>query len=113
MTRPSHDSRIVERRDHDYPSRNLRGLQVALQLEQRNRPLGFIAVIAAGEDHRRTVAVSYRDDWQMERSPAGLVARMRHAQMSKLLSIGFDIDGNTDLALAHRRLLLTRAGRGW
>jgi hypothetical protein len=88
------------------PPRDLRGLQRAHQLQKGDRPFVLIAVIAAGEDDRRAVAVSNRDDGQVDSTPAGLVARMGHAQMAELLAFGLDIDGYADFGLACRHELL-------
>jgi hypothetical protein len=61
-------------------------------LHQRNRPLVFVAVIAAREDGGGAIAIANRDDRQMHRPPARIIARMRDAEMAEMLAVRIEID---------------------
>ena len=63
------------------------------QMLQRDRAFVLVAVVGAGQDRARAIAVSGVAERQHNRTPGGVVTRMRYLQKTVLQAIAFEVDG--------------------
>jgi hypothetical protein len=80
----------------------LAGIEVADQLGDDDRPLIFVAMIAAFEDHRRAAAVPDHRDRDPGGAPGILVRRVRDHDEAGLLAGTVEVDGDEGAARALR-----------
>ena len=64
--------------------------------------LVFVAVDSAREQHGRACAVLHDDDRDLDRAPAGGIARQRRAQVAGLTAVPIEVDLAADSALARQ-----------
>ena len=91
--------RHVDRRHHDDAALDRGGLERLRQARDGDLALILVAVHAAREQHGRSTAVLHADDRDLDRAPAGRVARQRRAQIARLPSVLVEIDVAPDPAL--------------
>ena len=93
---PGAKGRVVHGR-HDYePARDRLGGQGVRQVEERDRSLVLVAVIAACQERGRAVAVLDHRDRDHDRAPGGLIARMGQLEKSMLDAVLLEVDGRGD-----------------
>ena len=73
-----------------------RPAQGARELEQCQRPLIFVAMIAAGQERGRSLAVPDHGERDHHRAPGGIVTAVRQAQEAMLDAVAVEIDGRGD-----------------
>ena len=82
------------------------------ELRERDRPLVFVAVIAARQQRGRAVAVANHRDWDHHGAPRGGVMRMRQFQEAVLFAVGMKIHRWLNGRCAHMHYSFTNSLRG-
>ena len=92
-------------RHQDQPAGDVGRVEVADQLGDGDRPLVFVAVVAAFEDHRRPVAIGDDRDRQAGHAPGVVVRGVRDHDEPDALAGAVEIDGGEgggfDLGCGH------------
>src|SRR3546814_3582438 len=99
----SSDLREVHHRQQDDAAADLRRLQAAGEIEDRDRPLVLVAVIAAGEEGSGAVAVPDHGDGNEDRAPGRVVARPRQLQVAVLHAVLVEVEAGGDGIDSHGR----------
>ena len=94
--------RDVDGRHHDDAALDRRRIERPREARDRDLALVFVAMDAAGEQDGRPVAVLHQDDRDLDRAPAGRVARQRRAQIARLAPRLVEIDVAADPALGRK-----------
>ena len=68
-------------------------IERAGEIVERQRPFIFVAMVAAGEQRGRPVAVADDADRDHHRAPGGIVAAIGQAQEAVLHAVAVEIDG--------------------
>ena len=80
------------------------GIEIADQVTDRDRPLIFVAMVAALHDHGRTRTVLDHGDRHARRAPGIVMRRMRDHQEAGLLALAIEIDSEEGTGRARGRL---------
>ena len=82
----------VDGRHEDETALDLRGIDLAHQVADGDRPLVLVPVVAAFDDHRRTFAVGDHGERHARHAPGVVVRRVRNHDEADLLSGPVEID---------------------
>jgi len=87
------ERRIVHRRHDDDRAGDVFWIERAGKLVERQWPFILVAMIAAGKQRRRAIAVADDADRDHHRAPGGIVAAVGQAQETVLDAVVLEIDG--------------------
>jgi hypothetical protein len=89
---PARQGRVVHRREDDDLTAHLLGAQIAREVEQRDRPVVFVAVIGASKKRRQSFAALYRGNRNHDVAPRRVVPAVGRLEVAMLNTVSVEID---------------------